>query len=165
MQPVPTLDELARDPSAAIGLPSSALAALQTRAAAVLLAIGAALATSTAVDTQPAPPDVMLTVDEASARLRRSRQWLYRNAEHLPFVRRLSRKSLLVSETGLNAYLAAKPALRHNGGYERRRPIGKGLGQAAAKPHGANENPRGEGKDFAARAGHNGTRNLSENAP
>jgi hypothetical protein len=47
--------------------------------------------------------------------------------------------------------------------YERQRAVGKGLGQTAAKPNRADENPRGEGKDFAARAGRNGTRSLPQN--
>jgi hypothetical protein len=138
MRAVPSLDQLARDPSAAVGLPPAALAALHMQATAVLSAIGLAWA-STGQGDQQAPVDKsdnrMLTIDEASARLRKGRQWLYRNAARLPFVRRISRKSLLVSEAGLNAYLAAKPALRHNSAYERERPVGKGLGQTAAKPH------------------------------
>jgi hypothetical protein len=170
MRPVPTLDQLARDPLCAMGLPVLTLAALQAQIGAAQGALAAAMlsapsqAVERAVETAAADglPDRMLTIDEAAARLRKGRQWLYRNA-HLPFVRPISRKSLLVSETGLNAYLAAKPALRHNSGYERQRPVGKGLGQTAAKPNRADENPRGEGKDFAARAGRNGTRSLPQN--
>jgi hypothetical protein len=176
MQPVavPTLDELARDPLCAMGLPMPTLAALQAQIAAAQGALAAAMSSASsqavglrAVETAAADgrPDRMLTIDEASARLRKGRQWLYRNAARLPFVRRISRKSLLCSEAGLNAYLAAKPALRHNGGYERQRPVGKGLGQTAAKPHGADENPSREGKDIAARAGRNGTRGLPQNLP
>jgi hypothetical protein len=126
-------------------------------------AIEAAIAASNQGEEKE--PDRMLTVDEAAARLRRSRQWIYRHADRLPFVRRLSRKSLLCSESGLNAYLAAKPASRHNTRHGQIRSDGKDLGQAAAKHHGEDENPRGERKDFAARADRNGTRNLSQNTP
>ena len=172
MRAVPSLDQLARDSSAALGLPPAALTALHMQATAALSAIGLAWALTGQGDRQaPAEKsdDRMLTIDEASERLRKGRQWLYRNAARLPFVRRISRKSLLVSEAGLNAYLAAKPALRHTGGYERQRPVGKGLGQANSKPHGADENPDGEGKDIAAGAHRNGARSLpqdtSQNAP
>jgi hypothetical protein len=52
-------------------------------------------------------PDRMLTVDEAAVLLRRSRQWIYRHS-HLPFVKRISRKSLLCSETGVKRWLATR---------------------------------------------------------
>ena len=166
---VPRLDDLARDPSAAVGLPPAALAALHLQCAAALSAIGVAWASvSQTGQTGSQSPketvsDKMLTVDEACARLRKGRQWLYRNADHLPFIRRISRKSLLVSEVGLNAYLAAKPALRHTERHEIQRSAGKSLGQAATKSHGADENPGGERKDFAARAVRNGAGRLPQN--
>jgi hypothetical protein len=40
--------------------------------------------------------------------LRRSRQWIYRNQHRLPFVKRISRKSLLCSEAGLKQWLASR---------------------------------------------------------
>ena len=52
--------------------------------------------------------DQMLTVEEAAALLRRSRQWIYRNAAHLPFVKRISRKSLLCSKNGIAHWLERK---------------------------------------------------------
>jgi hypothetical protein len=168
MRAVPSLDQLARDPSAAVGLPAAALAALHLQCTAAISAIGVAWASAGQSGPNPAQTpadDKMLTIEEASERLRKGRQWLYRNAARLPFVRRISRKSLLVSEAGLNAYLAAKPALRHNSGYETGRSVGKGVGQTAAKPYRPDENPGGEGKDIAARAGRNGTRSLPQNAP
>jgi hypothetical protein len=39
-----------------------------------------------------------LSVKEAAAKITRSERWFYRNAKRLPFVKRLSRKVLLVSE-------------------------------------------------------------------
>lgn len=165
---VPTLDQLACDSSLAFGLPPAVLFALHVQAIAAISAIGFGLG-SAGPTSQPIPieksEDRMLTVDEACARLRKGRQWLYRNQARLPFVRRISRKSLLISEAGLNAFLAAKPALRHNRAHETQRPVGKSLGQTAAKPHGADENPRSEGTHLAARAYRNGTRSLPQNAP
>ncbi len=49
--------------------------------------------------------DVLLTVEQASARLGFSRDWLYRHAAHLPFTRRVGRQ-LRFSERGLAEYLA-----------------------------------------------------------
>src|ERR1700730_10542173 len=119
MQPVlvPSLDEIRRDPSRLTGLPADALAALAGACAAVQAALAAAqlvlitndwMAARRGHNDESGQPrdDHMLTVYEAAERLRRKPQWLYRNANHLPFVRRISRKSLLVSEASLNAYLA-----------------------------------------------------------
>jgi hypothetical protein len=111
MQAVPTLDQLARDPSAAVGLPTSALAALHLQCTAALSAIGFAWASAGQSGQTPAEnrDDRMLTVDEAAAMLRRDRRWIYRHS-NLPFVRRVSRKSLLCSESGIKKWLAAKRA-------------------------------------------------------
>ena len=54
--------------------------------------------------------DEMLTTAEAAKLLRRSPRWLYRNAHRLPFVRRLSRKSMLHSKRGIERYLARRAA-------------------------------------------------------
>jgi hypothetical protein len=42
-----------------------------------------------------------LSVEQAATKLGRSPRWFYRNAKRLPFVKRLSRKVLLVSEEGM----------------------------------------------------------------
>src|SRR5436309_582188 len=49
----------------------------------------------------------LLTVDEAAALLRVSARWLYRHAPTLPFTRKLSRKSLRFSRTGITKWLAS----------------------------------------------------------
>jgi hypothetical protein len=54
--------------------------------------------------------DRMLTPDEASVVLRRSRQWIYRHSKTLPFVKRISRKSLLCSQAGMKRWLASRKA-------------------------------------------------------
>jgi hypothetical protein len=115
---VPTLDDIARDPGRAGGLPLRTLAALQSRAAVVQAAL-AAEALTAAVEAvqvrgrvgQPAATeDEMLRVDEAAVMLRRKPQWIYRNAATLPFVRRISRKSLLCSKNGILSWLASRKA-------------------------------------------------------
>ncbi len=61
--------------------------------------------------TAPAPigatptPDTLLTIQHAAARLGVTPRWLYRHAGALPFVRRLSRRALRVSKTGLERWL------------------------------------------------------------
>jgi excisionase family DNA binding protein len=50
----------------------------------------------------------LLTVDEAAAQLRVSPRWLYRHARTLPFARKLSRKVLRFSRSGLARWLATK---------------------------------------------------------
>jgi len=52
--------------------------------------------------------DTMLTTEEAAELLRRSPRWIYRNAHRLPFVRRLSARSMLHSKQGIERYLASR---------------------------------------------------------
>jgi hypothetical protein len=110
---IPTLDEVARDPSRAAGLPVDALAGLTARCAAVQAALAAAQvavfmdvkATLRRPNGEVPADDRMLLPAEAAALLRRKRRWIYRNADRLPFVRRISRKSLLCSENGIKRWL------------------------------------------------------------
>src|SRR5581483_4979322 len=104
LTPVPSLDELARDPQKAANLPPGVAAAMLVQAAAVQSVLAARIASAETAAPAPAPADPadeMLTPDEAAAILRRSRRWLYRNADRLPFVKRLSPKSILCSESGI----------------------------------------------------------------
>jgi predicted DNA-binding transcriptional regulator AlpA len=110
---VPELDRIAADPSCLIGLSRSAIAVLLLRSAVVQSALTSAFATEDSRE-QPAAivedNDRLLTVDEAAVTLRRSRQWIYRNQERLPFVKRISRKSLICSEAGMKRWLASRKA-------------------------------------------------------
>lgn len=117
MQPtsVPTVKELARDPSRARGLSSTVIAALLAKCSADLAELSAAQSALSAAlldSKQAAPPEVddWITVDEAAGVLHHNRRWLYRNAANLPFVRRVSRKSLLCSESGIKKWMAARRA-------------------------------------------------------
>jgi hypothetical protein len=56
----------------------------------------------------PTEPDRLLTPEEAAEIMGVSPRWLRRRAKALPFARRLSRKALRFSETGLRRYLAAR---------------------------------------------------------
>jgi len=54
-------------------------------------------------------PDRLLTPGESSAILGVTERWLYRHADQLPFARRLSRKCLRFSESGVYKYLGRTP--------------------------------------------------------
>ena len=54
--------------------------------------------------------DQMLTVEEAAGMLRKGKRWIYRNAHKLPFVRRLSKRSMLVSKNSLERWLTTRAA-------------------------------------------------------
>jgi len=55
-------------------------------------------------------PDRLLTVKEAAPVLGMSEDWLYRNADQLPFTRRTGRRTLRFSERSLRCYLADREA-------------------------------------------------------
>jgi hypothetical protein len=48
------------------------------------------------------------TPDEAAVKLRRSKRWLYRNSKKLPFIRRISPRSFVCSEAGIQKWLAGR---------------------------------------------------------
>jgi Helix-turn-helix domain len=80
------------------------LAGLQTALAVRLMAAPAPAPQTAALD------DEMLTTDEAAKLLRRAPSWIYRNAHKLPFVKRLSQRSMLHSKKGVERYLASRKA-------------------------------------------------------
>ena len=82
----------------------AALAAAQTQLSARLLAAPAPKATERLED------DRLLTAEEAAPVLGITPHWLYRHANQLPFARRLSRKVLRFSESGLKKYVSIKRA-------------------------------------------------------
>jgi predicted DNA-binding transcriptional regulator AlpA len=113
MRVIPSLDQLARDPSVAVGLPPAVLVALHLQCATALSAIGLAWAASGQSGQQATAEnreDRMLTPDEAASILRRSKRWIYRHADHLPFIKRLSPKSVLCSEAGIKKWLERQRA-------------------------------------------------------
>lgn len=106
---VPSLDELATDPSKAAGLPPEVARALTLRCAAVLTALAAVRPAATnGSGRDPSAEDRLLKPEEAAAILGVTPRWLYRHAAHLPFTRRLSRKCLRFSDAGLRRWQAAK---------------------------------------------------------
>lgn len=115
MSPHPTLDTILHSPACAADLPREALAELLAECAAAqsilvarLVAVGV-MGSNNASKEEPAEGR-MLTVTEACGLLRKQPRWIYRNAERLPFVKRLSRKSLLISEAELRRWLKGRRA-------------------------------------------------------
>lgn len=109
---IPTLDEISRTLSSAASLPRGARGELIARCAAIIAALSAPLLTSeppTEVNGQDAAAEeVWLSADEAAAILHKPRRWLFRNSRRLPFVRRVSRKTLVYSKARLERWLAIR---------------------------------------------------------
>jgi hypothetical protein len=108
----PSIDEVVQDPKRLTGLSEELLTALLARCGAAQGIITAALVTAgltKKVRLGPDPKTRMLNVEEAVEMLHVKRRWLYRNSGRYPFIRRLSRKKLLISEKGLREWLASRP--------------------------------------------------------
>ena len=54
--------------------------------------------------------ETWLSIEQASERWGRSPRWFYRNAKRLPFVKRISRKVLLVGEKAMERWIAIQKA-------------------------------------------------------
>jgi predicted DNA-binding transcriptional regulator AlpA len=63
-----------------------------------------------AVASSPTHGDATVDVDEAARLLGMSRSWVYRHASRLPFTRRVGRRALRFSTSGIRRYLAARAA-------------------------------------------------------
>jgi predicted DNA-binding transcriptional regulator AlpA len=105
---MPTLDDLAADPTLATELPSGAVLALQARCLMVQTALMAALLAGAARTGEiPAESDRALKIDAAADRLGVSRDWLYRHAHQLPFTVRNGRL-LRFSSHGIDRYIMSR---------------------------------------------------------
>ena len=100
------LNVLCARPEMAANVPRNELPGERARAAACLAAIDSVIASA------PEPVEVvedrLLTVSQAVEMFPVvNRRWLFEH-DSLPFIRRLSRKRLAISETGLRRYLAGR---------------------------------------------------------
>jgi predicted DNA-binding transcriptional regulator AlpA len=84
-------------------LPADSLPAIAMHLAALQGAVAARLAVRVPRDDGP---DRLITVKQAAPVLGMSIDWLYRNADRLPFTRRTGRRTLRFSERSLKRYLA-----------------------------------------------------------
>ena len=99
-----SLDQLSIKPEMAASLPPNERAEALARVA----ACAAALAACEPNTTNPAPePEQWIGIDEAIYLLHVERRWLFRQTDRLPWIKRLSRKRLLVNKTGALAWLKA----------------------------------------------------------
>jgi hypothetical protein len=111
---VPTLDALAGDPALADGLPAATLAALlerfeigAARLRSRLLLLGAESHHAPA-SAATASVDDWITLGVAAAIVHRSPVWLRR--QRLPFMRRVSRKCVLISKSKLLRWIETRGA-------------------------------------------------------
>lgn len=88
-RPVPTLDDLSRDPQVAAGLPLAAIAMLQTRCAAALSALAAAVLEHEVDESDKTAGDALLTIAEVAQRLGLARSYVYELArtKQIPVMR------------------------------------------------------------------------------
>lgn len=87
------------------------LAVLSGRCATIQSAIQLAIITRTAAPTDPANgigSARMLSADEACAILKRPRRWLFDHAKRMPWIKRLSRKVILIDEAGMHRWIASR---------------------------------------------------------
>ena len=105
------LDDIARDPTRAQNLSRSALTALLLRATVAQSAIATAMINAdAAADGDAAARDRTLSTDEIAAALGVSRRWLFAAARagRLPFVKRVSKKSLLAARADVDRWLKSR---------------------------------------------------------
>lgn len=104
---VPSLDALALRPDLAKELSADTAFALLCQCIAAHGALLGALAVSSSTSRATPEPDSLLDVAQASLRLHVSRDWLYRNAERLPFTVRQGRL-LRFSSVGIDRYIRSR---------------------------------------------------------
>jgi predicted DNA-binding transcriptional regulator AlpA len=105
------LAELIDTPERITEIPAAAVPVLLAKLASVQsLLTSRLLLDSTTRSVEPAVTDNerLLTAKEAAPILGVTPHWLYRHAKKLPFTRRLSRKVLRFSESGIRRYMSIK---------------------------------------------------------
>jgi hypothetical protein len=108
---IPTLDQIASDPARATHLPRQVALALISRCTAAQMALAASLSESDVRAPAPvATIDRTLDAHAIAKELGVTRRWVFRNAPNLPFVRRISRKSLVCSEADLRRWRSRQTA-------------------------------------------------------
>jgi hypothetical protein len=107
-KPPLSLDALVANPALVADLERAQVSAVLIQLAGLQTALGASLQNHR---SPAAPePDRMLSLEQAAAILQQTPEWIRRHAKRLPFIKRISRKKSLCSETGLNRWLAARRA-------------------------------------------------------
>ncbi len=103
-----SLDEIVRHPEMLAKQPPQEIRETKIACSAALAALNAAEGDTGATAGNPAvPAEEWIGPAEACILLDVDRRWLFRHKESLPFIKRLSRKKLLVNKTGALAWLKA----------------------------------------------------------
>ena len=108
---MPDLRDLVADPRRAHELSGAEAAALLIELASLQTVVAARLSanpTATPASNSDSDTDRLLTAEEVAERLQRSVDWVYRQAKHWPFTRRLTRRTVRFSEAGLQRFLTAR---------------------------------------------------------
>ena len=102
---LPTLDDLASNPSKAAMLPPDVARSLWVRGHVALGALAPVIATTPSPIAGTAEEERLLTVDDAAVKLGVTRDWLYRRAKSLPFTVRPSPGKVRFSLRGIEKYI------------------------------------------------------------
>lgn len=108
------LRALLSDPGRLHEMSPAEAAALLVELAGLQSALAARLSASPADGTatvSASDAERLLTAEDVAARLQRSVDWVYRQAKHWPFTRRLTRRTVRFSEPGLQRFLAQRRSL------------------------------------------------------
>ncbi len=104
-----SLDEIARNPAMLAAQPPYEIAETRLAAHAAAAALDAAHeATADQRGADPAATDRWLTPAEAETSYPVKKRWLFDNRHDLPFIRNVSRKTILINEKGLLRWLALR---------------------------------------------------------
>ena len=108
MSPMPILKlaELLADPAKVSLVPTEAIPDMRGELAKLdTLLLARLLTASNGTAETWLKRDRLLGVADAAAKLGATRDWVYRNADHLPFTVRLGKKQLRFSEAGIERYI------------------------------------------------------------
>lgn len=107
------LREIIGEPGKVDSLSQSEAAALLVQLASLQAAIAARLGVADSgagVGSKPTEEDRLLTAEDVAKHFGRSVEWVYRQAKHWNFTRRVTRRTLRFSEAGLQRFLAHRRA-------------------------------------------------------
>ena len=109
LQIIPTLDEIAGDPSRAEALSCQAVWDLLVKVNGLQsILLGRLACLSQSISKSSLRNDRLLDVNKTAKKLSVSTDWLYRNSNKLPFTRRLGPRKLRFSDQGIEKYIKSR---------------------------------------------------------
>jgi hypothetical protein len=112
---VPSLDEIVRNPESAADLPKAAILTLLMQCITAQSALTVAFGMQENDNDCPGheeAADPLLDAKAAASRLATNTDWLYRNADSLPFAVRLSEGQLRFSSQGITRFIQTRQGKR-----------------------------------------------------